>query len=128
VLAGKGYGQGSSRDWAAKGPRLLGVGAVIVENFERIHRSNLIEMGVLPLTFPEGKGWKALGLTGRERFALRVPGGELAPRAPVEVIATRDDGSALTFSTRCEIHSLTELEYYRAGGVLPYVMAHRFAR
>ncbi|HTT73883.1 MAG TPA: aconitate hydratase AcnA [Thermoplasmata archaeon] len=127
VLAGKGYGQGSSRDWAAKGPRLLGVGAVICETFERIHRSNLVEMGVLPLTFPAGRGWKALGLTGREAFELRVPGGALAPRGEVEVEARRDDGSAVRFVARCEIHSTTELGYYRAGGVLPYVMEHRFA-
>ncbi len=128
ILGGKSYGQGSSRDWAAKGPRLLGVGAVIVENFERIHRSNLIEMGVLPLTFPPGSGWKSLGLTGRETFDLRVPGGELAPRCPIDVVATRADGSAVLFRARCELHSATELEYYRAGGVLPYVMEHRFAK
>jgi len=128
VLAGRGYGQGSSRDWAAKGPRLLGVGAVLAETFERIHRSNLVEMGVLPLTFPAGKGWKALGLTGRETFRLRLPDGDLGPRCPVEVTATGEDGRAVTFEARCEIHSATELAYYRAGGVLPYVMEHRFAR
>jgi aconitate hydratase len=128
VLAGKSYGQGSSRDWAAKGPRLLGIGAVIAEGFERIHRSNLVEMGVLPLTFPAGSGWKALGLTGRETFELRPPGGELAPRCPVEVVATTSDGSNVSFTTRCELHSSTELEYYRVGGVLPYVMEHRFAK
>jgi aconitate hydratase len=128
VLAGKSYGQGSSRDWAAKGPRLLGVGAVLAEGFERIHRSNLVEMGVLPLMFPEGKGWKALGLTGRETFTLRVPGGELTPRGLVEVTATPADGAPVRFSARCELHSTTELDYYRAGGVLPYVMEHRFAR
>ncbi len=128
VLGGKSYGQGSSRDWAAKGPRLLGVGAVIVESFERIHRSNLIEMGVLPLTFEPGRGWKSLGLTGRESFELRLANGELAPRAVVEVLATRADGSTVRFRTRAELHSATELEYYRAGGVLPYVMEHRFAR
>ncbi|HTW39426.1 MAG TPA: aconitate hydratase AcnA [Thermoplasmata archaeon] len=128
VLAGKSYGQGSSRDWAAKGPRLLGVGAVIVESFERIHRSNLIEMGILPLTFPTGRGWKALGLSGRETFELRLPGGGLTPRCAVDVVATRDDGSRVEFRTRCELHSATEVEYYRAGGVLPYVMEHRFAK
>jgi aconitate hydratase len=128
VLGGKSYGQGSSRDWAAKGPRLLGVGAVIVESFERIHRSNLIEMGVLPLTFPAGSGWKSLGLTGRESFELGLPVGDLTPRCPVDVTATREDGSVVTFRARCELHSSTELEYYRAGGVLPYVMEHRFAK
>jgi aconitate hydratase len=128
VLAGKSYGQGSSRDWAAKGPRLLGVGAVIAETFERIHRSNLIEMGVLPLTFPSGRGWKALGLTGRETFDIRLPGGTLEPRCDVEVTATKDDGTKVTFRTRAELHSATEVEYYRAGGVLPYVMDHRFAK
>ena len=128
VLGGKSYGQGSSRDWAAKGPRLLGVGAVIVESFERIHRLNLIEMGVLPLTFPKGSGWKALGLTGRESFDLLLPDGNLAPRRPVEVAATKDDDSTVSFRARCELHSSTELEYYRAGGVLPYVMEHRFAK
>ena len=128
VLAGKNYGQGSSRDWAAKGPRLLGVGAVIAESFERIHRSNLIEMGVLPLTFEVGKGWKALGLTGRESFTLRVPAGDLAPGTPVLVTATGEDGRKTEFRARCELHSATELDYYRAGGVLPYVMEHRFAK
>ncbi|MGA8542588.1 MAG: aconitate hydratase AcnA [Thermoplasmata archaeon] len=128
VLAGQGYGQGSSRDWAAKGPRLLGVGAVLAESFERIHRSNLIEMGVLPLTFPKDHGWKVLGLSGRESFELRLPERTLAPRGAVEVVATKDDGSAVTFHARCELHSATELEYYRAGGVLPYVMEHRFAK
>jgi aconitate hydratase len=128
VLAGKSYGRGSSRDWAAKGPRLLGVGAVIAEDIEKIHRSNLIEMGVLPLTFPPGKGWKSLGLTGRETFSLRVPDGTLRPMGPVEVTATPPSGAPIRFVARCEIHSATELDYYRAGGVLPYVMEHRFAR
>jgi aconitate hydratase len=128
VLAGKSYGQGSSRDWAAKGPRLLGVGAVIAESFERIHRTNLIEMGVLPLTFPAENGWAALGLTGRESFDLKIPGGGLVVRCPVEITATRDDGTTVSFVARCELHSVTELEYYRSGGVLPYVMEHRFAK
>ncbi|HTT44635.1 MAG TPA: aconitate hydratase AcnA [Thermoplasmata archaeon] len=128
VLAGKSYGQGSSRDWAAKGPRLLGVGAVIAESYERIHRTNLIEMGVLPLQFLPGEGWKQLGLTGRESFALRLPaGGALAPGCTVEVVAISADGSSRTFTVRCRINSTTELDYYRAGGVLPYVMAHRFS-
>jgi len=127
VLAGKNYGQGSSRDWAAKGPRLLGVGAVIAESYERIHRSNLIEMGVLPLLFASGEGWKQLGLTGRESFTLRVAGdGALAAGASIEVTATAESGPARTFTTTCRLNSTTELDYYRAGGVLPYVMEHRF--
>jgi len=129
VLAGKNYGQGSSRDWAAKGPRLLGVGAVIAESYERIHRVNLIEMGVLPLGFRPGEGWKQLGLTGRETFRLRIPdGGSIGPGAPVEVDAVGAEGTVRTFRVVCRLNSTTELEYYRAGGVLPYVMAHRFAK
>ncbi len=129
VLAGKNYGQGSSRDWAAKGPRLLGVGAVIAESYERIHRTNLVEMGVLPLQFPAGQGWKSLGLTGAEAYSLRVAGGrDLAPGARIEGMATRDDGTTCEFAASCRLNSATELDYYRAGGVLPYVMSHRFAR
>ncbi|MGD0719242.1 MAG: aconitase family protein, partial [Thermoplasmata archaeon] len=128
VLAGTSYGQGSSRDWAAKGPRLLGVGAVIAESFERIHRSNLIEMGVLPLRFAPGQGWKALGLTGRESFRLRLASGsELTARAAITMEATRDDGTTISTTLECALHSPIELEYYLAGGVLPYVMSHRFA-
>ncbi len=129
ALAGKSYGQGSSRDWAAKGPRLLGVGAVIAESYERIHRTNLIEMGVLPLAFSRDDGWRSLGLTGRESYDLRMAsGGALAPRASVEVTATPPGGVAKKFEAVIEVHSGTELGYYRAGGVLPYVMEHRFAK
>lgn len=129
VLAGKNYGQGSSRDWAAKGPRLLGVGAVIVESYERIHRVNLIEMGVLPLAFRPGEGWKQLGLTGRETFSFRLPAGtSLGPGSPVEVVARSPEGSETAFTVTCRLNSTTELDYYRAGGVLPYVMSHRFAK
>ncbi|MGI0068518.1 MAG: aconitate hydratase, partial [Thermoplasmata archaeon] len=127
VLAGKSYGQGSSRDWAAKGPRLLGVGAIIVESYERTHRANLVCMGVLPLTFRPGEGWTQLGLTGEETFTLRLaPGAELGPGAIVTVSAKSPDGRERSFDTRCELHSAIELEYYRAGGVLPYVMRERF--
>ncbi len=123
VLAGKSYGQGSSRDWAAKGPRLLGVRAVIAESFERIHRSNLVGMGVLPLEFSPGEGWKSLGITGRERFTLRLPdGARFAPRGPVEVEATDDAGARRTFRVRSRIDSEAEMAYYRAGGILPYVL------
>jgi len=129
VLAGKSYGQGSSRDWAAKGPRLLGVGAVIAESYERIHRTNLVEMGVLPLAFRPGESVTSLGLTGRETFQLRLAGsGSLAPGASVEVTARAPDGSTRTFTVIARLNSTTEIDYYRAGGVLPYVMAHRFAR
>ncbi len=126
VLAGANYGQGSSRDWAAKGPRLLGVGAVIAESYERIHRSNLVEMGVLPLTFAPGEGWRRLGLTGRERYRLELePGVPFGPGAHVRVTA---EGTPTTFRTAVKLGSAVELEHYRAGGVLPYVMARRFAR
>jgi aconitate hydratase A / 2-methylisocitrate dehydratase len=129
VFAGKSYGQGSSRDWAAKGPRLLGVGAVVAESFERIHRINLIEMGVLPLTYRPGETWATLGLTGRETFDLRQPAGAaLGPGVSFEVTARAEGAAPKTFTVDSRLHSATELAYYRAGGVLPYVMAHRFAR
>ncbi len=129
VLAGKSYGQGSSRDWAAKGPRLLGVGAVIAESFERIHRSNLVDMGVLPLLFETGTGWNALGLTGRERFDLSVsPPGDLRPSGTVEVVASPETGTPIRFRATVALHSATELRYYEAGGVLPYVMGQRYLR
>ncbi|MGD0249774.1 MAG: aconitate hydratase AcnA [Thermoplasmata archaeon] len=128
VIAGKSYGQGSSRDWAAKGPRLLGVGAVIAESYERIHRTNLVEMGVLPLAFAPGQSAKSLGLSGQESYDLRLTSGpELLPGVSVDVTATGSDGRTTKFTVRCRLQSATELEYYRAGGVLPYVMAHRFS-
>jgi aconitate hydratase len=128
VLAGKSYGQGSSRDWAAKGPRLLGVGAVIAESYERIHRSNLVEMGVLPLAYASGQSARSLGLTGRESYELRLATGpELEPGAAIRVLVTRSDRSTTEFPVTCRLQSPTEVSYYRAGGVLPYVMTHRFA-
>ena len=129
VLAGKSYGQGSSRDWAAKGPRLLGVGAVIAESYERIHRSNLAEMGVLALAFRPGESWRSLGLTGREWFELRVaPNSTFGPGGEVRVLAEVVDGPTREFSTTVQLASAVELEHYRAGGVLPFVMAQRFVR
>ncbi len=129
VFAGRSYGQGSSRDWAAKGPRLLGVRAVVAESYERIHRINLVEMGVLPLQYAPGTSGRTLGLTGRESFALHLAGGtDLAPNARVELTATRPDGSEVRAETVARLHSAIEVDYYRAGGVLPYVMADRFAR
>ncbi len=127
VVAGRNYGQGSSRDWAAKGPRLLGVGAVIAESFERIHRSNLVQMGVLPLAFRPGEGARKLGLTGHETYELALAAGaELGPGATVRVTATDATGQHRTFDTVTRLQSPTEVEYHRAGGVLPYVMHHRF--
>jgi aconitate hydratase len=121
VLAGKEYGTGSSRDWAAKGTLLLGVRAVIAESFERIHRSNLVGMGVLPLQFPEGQSAETLGLDGTESFSISDVAG-IKPRQDVEVTVTEQDGSTRTFTARCRIDTYNELEYFHAGGILPYVL------
>ena len=121
VLAGKEYGSGSSRDWAAKGPLLLGVRAVIAESFERIHRSNLVGMGVLPLEFAPGENANALGLTGHERFTIRGLDG-LVPGQPVDVIAETDDGKSTTFTTRARVDNDTEVGYMHNGGILPLVL------
>ncbi len=121
VIGGKEYGTGSSRDWAAKGTNLLGVRAVIVESFERIHRSNLVGMGVLPLQFAEGVTRETLGLTGDETFTITGVSG-LRPRQDVEVKLTRADGNTETFLTRCRIDTVNELEYFLNGGILQYVL------
>ena len=121
VVAGKEYGTGSSRDWAAKGTNLLGVRAVITESFERIHRSNLVGMGVLPLQFAEGVTRETLKLTGDETFTIRGVA-DLRPRQTVEVELTRPDGSKETFATRCRIDTVNELEYFLNGGILQYVL------
>ncbi len=121
VLAGKEYGTGSSRDWAAKGTFLLGVRAVIAESFERIHRSNLVGMGVLPLTFVNGQNAKSLGLDGSESYTIE--GMEaLTPGQELMVYAQRKDGSQLSFPTKVRINSEGELNYYRNGGILHYVL------
>ncbi|OOG20610.1 hypothetical protein B1C78_17095, partial [Thioalkalivibrio denitrificans] len=120
VLAGKEYGSGSSRDWAAKGPCLLGVRAVIVESFERIHRSNLVGMGVLPLQFPEGQNAQTLGLTGREQ--IDIEGLSDGSAKEVTVKATADDGSEVRFQARVRLDTPQEVDYYRHGGILPYVL------
>jgi aconitate hydratase len=127
VLAGKEYGSGSSRDWAAKGPRLLGVRAVIAESFERIHRSNLVGMGVLPLQFAPSESADSLGLTGREEFDVKGIAEGLRPRAELEVKARADDGTETTFTALCRIDSEVELEYYCHGGVLPMVLRRMLA-
>jgi aconitate hydratase len=120
ILAGKEYGTGSSRDWAAKGTMLLGVRAVIAESFERIHRSNLIGMGVLPLQYPGGQSTQALGLTGKETFEIVGLNGGAAKT--VKVIATDDDGSITEFEARVRIDTPKELDYYQHGGILHYVL------
>ena len=121
VIGGKEYGTGSSRDWAAKGTNLLGVRAVIVESFERIHRSNLVGMGVLPLQFKNGDTRDTLGLTGDESFTITGVG-KLKPRQDVEVAVTRADGSTFTFTALCRIDTVNELEYFLNGGILQYVL------
>ena len=121
VIAGKEYGTGSSRDWAAKGTNLLGVRAVIVESFERIHRSNLVGMGVLPLQFLEGQTRETLGLTGDDQFTIRGVA-DIQPRQTVTVDVTRADGSAFSFDTLCRIDTANEAEYYMNGGILHYVL------
>jgi aconitate hydratase len=122
VLAGRQYGAGSSRDWAAKGPYLLGVRAVIAESFERIHRSNLVGMGILPLQFEEGQGWRSLGLTGREVYDILGIEEGLEPGKKLTVKATREDGSTLEFTVRARLDSQVEVEYYQHGGILPAVL------
>jgi len=122
VFAGKEYGTGSSRDWAAKGTRLLGIRAVIAESFERIHRSNLIGMGVLPLVMADGTSWRSLGLQGDETLSLSGLHDTLAPRKVLEAEITRANGETFTIPLTCRIDTLDELEYYRHGGILHYVL------
>jgi aconitate hydratase len=121
VIAGKEYGTGSSRDWAAKGTNLLGVRAVIVESFERIHRSNLVGMGVLPLQFVEGESRTTLGLTADDSFTITNVA-MLQPRQSVTVKVTRKDGTTFTFDTLCRIDTANEVEYFMNGGILHYVL------
>lgn len=127
VLAGKEYGTGSSRDWAAKGTYLLGVKAVIAESFERIHRSNLVGMGVLPLQFQEGNGWKTLNITGREKFDIVGLTNDVQPGQAVQVIATREDGTTFEFPVRVRLDSMVDVDYYRNGGILQTVLRQMIA-
>jgi len=123
VFAGKEYGTGSSRDWAAKGTNLLGIRAVIAESFERIHRSNLVGMGVMPLVFEEGTSWQSLGLKGDEIITLRGIESGLAPRQKLSVEISRPDGvRKAVVPLNCRIDTLDELEYFRNGGILQYVL------
>jgi aconitate hydratase len=121
VLAGNDYGMGSSRDWAAKGTFLLGVRAVIAKSFERIHRSNLIGMGVLPLTFADGEDADSLGLDGTETFDIAVPA-DMQPRQPIEVLARKQGGDVVRVTTTCRADSPVEVDYYRNGGILHTVL------
>jgi len=122
VLAGKEYGTGSSRDWAAKGTMLLGVKAVIATSYERIHRSNLVGMGVLPLQFAEGQDWSSLGLTGKEVFDILGLSDHLQPRSKITVLATADDGGKTEFEATVRIDTPVEMDYYRNGGILQTVL------
>ena len=124
VLGGKEYGSGSSRDWAAKGTSLLGVRAVITESYERIHRSNLIGMGVLPLQFPQGESADSLGLDGTETFSISGVTELNDGRTPkaVKVTAAKEDGSTVEFDADVRIDTPGEADYYRNGGILQYVL------
>ena len=122
VLGGAEYGAGSSRDWAAKGTALLGVRAVIARSYERIHRSNLVGMGVLPLQFPEGESARSLGLDGSETFDIRGIVDGLQPGSSVTVAARKDDGSTVEFEADVRLDSDVDVEYYRNGGILHTVL------
>jgi aconitate hydratase len=122
ILAGKEYGTGSSRDWAAKGPLLQGVKAVIAESFERIHRSNLVGMGILPLLFMDGENTKSLGLNGDEVYAIQGINDHLSPKAVISVTATRSDGTKINFKTIACLNTSVEVNYFRNGGILQTVL------
>ena len=124
VIAGKEYGTGSSRDWAAKGTRLLGVKVVVAESFERIHRSNLIGMGILPIQFESGVGRSSLELSGDELLDIRFPDGidEIKPRQKLVMRIVRSDGSVDTVSVDSRIDTDNEIAYFQSGGILQYVL------
>lgn len=122
VIAGDDYGMGSSRDWAAKGTSLLGVKAVVAKSFERIHRSNLIGMGVLPLTFADASDYERLALNGSEIFDITGLSNEIKPRATANLVVHRTDGSCDSAKIIVRLDTPAEIAYYRAGGILPYVL------
>jgi aconitate hydratase len=122
VLAGKEYGSGSSRDWAAKGPLLLGVRAVIADSYERIHRSNLLMMGILPLQFAAGENAQSLGLTGRETFSIEGLAGGEAHEVVVTAVPDDPDAEPRRFTARVRLDTPREREYFQHGGILPYVL------
>ena len=128
VIAGQEYGTGSSRDWAAKGTRLLGVKAVVAQSYERIHRSNLVGMGVLPLQFQEGTSARTAGLDGTETFSVRGLGAGLRPQQDLTLEVTRATGECIEVPVRCRIDTPIEVDYYRHGGILPYVLRQLLAR
>jgi aconitate hydratase len=124
IIAGRDYGAGSSRDWAAKGSTLLGIRAVITQSFERIHRSNLIGMGVIPLVFEEGTSWQTLGLKGNETVTIRGLHGDLKPRQRLIAEIVASDGTLKRVPLICRIDTLDELDYFKNGGILHYVLRH----
>ena len=128
VIAGQEYGTGSSRDWAAKGTRLLGVKAVVAESFERIHRSNLVGMGVLPLQFNDGASAASLGLDGSETYDIVGLDDRLEPQQDLKVKIQRQSGETLEVSVRCRIDTPIEIDYYRHGGILAYVLRQLIAK
>ncbi|HYM27404.1 MAG TPA: hypothetical protein VET66_04600, partial [Steroidobacteraceae bacterium] len=127
AIVGKEYGSGSSRDWAAKGTMLLGIKAVIAESYERIHRSNLVGMGVLPLQFKAGESRESLGLTGRERYDISGIAENLTPGKLVRIRATAEDGTTKEFDAIARLDGPIDVQYYRQGGILPAVL-RRLAR
>jgi len=126
VLGGEEYGTGSSRDWAAKGTQLLGVKAVIAKSFERIHRSNLVGMGVLPLQFTGGESAESLGIKGDELFDIDVPA-DIRPQQQMSLVVTRKDGTKQTVPVLCRIDTPIEVDYYKHGGILPFVLRELIA-
>ena len=128
VLAGKEYGSGSSRDWAAKGTFLLGIKAVIAESYERIHRSNLVGMGVLPLQFKEGESYTSLGLTGKEILSIPELNDNIQPSQLLTVQAASEHGATRTFQVLCRLDSKIEIDYYRNNGILQYMLRQLLIR
>jgi aconitate hydratase len=128
VIAGQEYGTGSSRDWAAKGTRLLGVRAVVAQSFERIHRSNLVGMGVLPLQFKEGVNAQSLDLDGSETFDVTGLGGGIKPQQDVTLVIHRANGATEKVPVKLRIDTPIEIDYYRHGGILPYVLRQLIAQ
>ena len=128
IVAGADYGQGSSRDWAAKGTNLLGVKAVVAQSFERIHRSNLVGMGVLPLQFTDGVTAQTLKLDGTETYDIVGLDANLKPQQDLTLKITRNDGSVENVAVRCRIDTPIEIDYYQHGGILPYVLRQLVGR